>query len=228
MPQADVFESAAGEIKVTPVNHASLVLGFGDLTVYIDPVGSPDRYKDLPRPDLILLTHEHGDHFNPDTLAALLMPQTRIIGSRVVIEKLEGAQAEQAEILARGETVDFRGIEITAIPAENISPERLKYHPPGVGNGYVPRFGGKGVYVSGDTEDTAEMRALEDIDIAFLPMNQPYTMTGQQAADAARAFRPKVVYPFHYLGGAENEVFATELAGEPGIEVRMRDWYAEG
>lgn len=124
--------------------------------------------------------------------------------------------------------MDFLNIAITALPAENTTPEKLKFHPPGVGNGYVFRFGGKAIYVSGDTEDTAEMRALHNIDVAFLPMNQPYTMTGQQAADAVRAFRPKVVYPFHYQGGVENEVFATELAGEPGTEVRQRDWYAEG
>lgn len=227
MQQADILASSAGDITITPVHHASLVLGFDGLTVYLDPVGNPDRYADLPRPDLVLLTHEHGDHLSPETLAALVGPQTRLIGARVAIEKLDGALADKAEIISHGETVDIDGLGITAVPAENISPEKLKYHPPGVGNGYLLRFGGKTIYVSGDTEDTAEMRALTDIAVAFLPMNQPYTMTGQQAADAVRAFRPQVVYPFHYLGGAENEVFATELLGEPGIEVRQRDWYVE-
>ena len=227
MAKADILATSQGDIVITPVNHASLVLGFGHLTVYIDPVGSPDRYKDLPRPDLIVLTHEHGDHFDPATLAALAMPQTRFIGARIAVEKLEGPLAERASIIAHGETVDFQGVAITALPAENTSPDKLKFHPPGVGNGYVFRFGGKSVYVSGDTEDTAEMRALTGIDVAFLPMNLPYTMNGQQAADAVRAFRPKVVYPFHYQGGSEHEVFATELAGEPGIEVRQRDWYGQ-
>jgi len=227
MTKADILPTPAGDITITPINHASLVLGFAGLTVYLDPVGSPDRYKDQPRPDLILLTHEHGDHFYPPTLEAIAMPQTEIVGARSAIEKLEGPLAARARILARGETTDFRGFTVTATPAENVSPEKLKFHPPGVGNGYLLAFGGQTVYVAGDTEDTAEMRALEGVDVAFLPMNQPYTMSGQQAADAVRAFRPRIVYPFHYMGGAENEIFATELSGESGIEVRQRDWYAE-
>jgi L-ascorbate metabolism protein UlaG (beta-lactamase superfamily) len=225
MIKSDTLETAAGAITIQPVRHASLVLGFGTFTVYSDPVGGAALYDGLPRPDLVLLTHEHSDHFDVETLRAIMTPTTRIIGARVAIEQLPADLAARAEIIAHGQTRKVDGLTIAAIPAHNLTPERLKYHPKGNGNGYVLGFGGKSLYISGDTEDTEEMRSLTGIDVAFLPMNLPYTMTGQQAADAARAFRPRVVYPFHYINGEENQVFANELAGED-IEVRLRDWYA--
>jgi L-ascorbate metabolism protein UlaG (beta-lactamase superfamily) len=224
MIKSDRIETPAGAITIQPVRHASLVLRFGTFTVYSDPIGGAGLYDGLPRPDLVVLTHEHSDHFDAATLAGLVAPATRIIGARVAVERLEGDLATRAEVIVPGQTITVGGLAITALPAYNLTPERLKYHPKGNGNGYLLGFGGKQVYISGDTEDTEEMRSLTAIDVAFLPMNLPYTMTGQQAADAARAFRPAVVYPFHYKNGEENRVFANELAGED-IEVRLRDWY---
>jgi L-ascorbate metabolism protein UlaG (beta-lactamase superfamily) len=225
MIKSDSLETAAGAITIQPVRHASLVLGFGTFTVYSDPVGGAGLYDGLPRPDLVLLTHEHSDHFDVATLKGIATPATRIIGARTAIDQLPDDLAARAEIIAHGQRREIEGLAITAIPAHNLTPDRLKYHPKGNGNGYVLGFGGRRIYIAGDTEDTEEMRSLAGIDVAFLPMNLPYTMTGQQAADAARAFRPRVVYPFHYINGEENQVFANELAGED-IEVRLRDWYA--
>jgi L-ascorbate metabolism protein UlaG (beta-lactamase superfamily) len=224
MIKSDTFETPAGAITVQPVRHASLMLRLGNYTIYADPVWGAERYKDLPKPDLILLTHEHSDHLDAETLNGIVGPGTRIIGAKVAIDALEGDLAARAEVIAQGQTKEVNGIFITAIPAHNLTPDRLKYHPQGNGNGYILAFGGKRIYISGDTEDTEEMRGLTDIDIAFLPMNLPYTMTGQQAADAARAFHPRIVYPFHYINGEENKIFANELAGE-NIDVRLRDWY---
>jgi len=225
MIKSDSLETAAGAVTIQPVRHASLVLGFPAFTVYCDPAWGAALYDGLPPPDLVLLTHEHSDHLDKETLKAVATPTTRIIGARIAIEQLPDELAARGGIIAHGQTREGDGLTVTAIPAHNISPDRLKYHPKGNGNGYVLGFGGKRIYISGDTEDTEEMRSLAGIDVAFLPMNLPYTMTGQQAAGAARAFRPRVVYPFHYINGEENQVFANELAGED-IEVRLRDWYA--
>ncbi|HEY4202495.1 MAG TPA: MBL fold metallo-hydrolase [Devosiaceae bacterium] len=227
MIQSDTVKTPDGDIVIQPINHASLVLRFGTLTVYCDPVGNPDLYKALPRPDLILITHEHGDHLNAETLAALVAADTAIIGAKLALSQLQGDLAARSTVIAQGETQTFKGLRIEAIPAHNLAEERQKFHPKGVGNGYILSLGGKRLYVSGDTEDVPEMLALKDIDVAFLPMNLPYTMTGKQAADATRIFRPRIVYPFHYLDGGEEKVFAEALKGEVGIEVRQRDWYAK-
>ena len=227
MAAADILETSDGPVAIRPIYHASLVLAFRHQAIYLDPTGGAGRYRDLPRPDLVLLTHEHPDHLDIPTLEGVVSAETRILGAAVAVRELQGPLARKASTIAQGDHVTFNDVGITALPAHNLSPDRLKFHPRGVGNGYLLGFGDKTVYVSGDTEDIPEMRALAGVDVAFLPMNLPYTMTGPQAAGAVRAFRPKVVYPFHYLGGNENEVFAEALRGEAGIEVRLRDWYAE-
>lgn len=225
MVQSDTEPTASDDLVVQPVNHASLVLRFGPLTIYSDPVGPAARYADLPRADLIFLTHEHGDHCDPATIDLLLGETTRILGARSAIAMLGEGAIKQSELIVQGETVQAKGIAIEAIPAHNLSTEKLGFHPKGVGNGYVLTLGGKRIYIPGDTEDTEEMLALKNIDIAFLPMNK-YTMSGPQAASAAKTFKPRVVYPFHYLHGQENLAFAEAMRGFPGVEVRMRDWYA--
>jgi L-ascorbate metabolism protein UlaG (beta-lactamase superfamily) len=225
MIKSDTESTATDNLIIQPVNHASLVLRFGPLTIYSDPVGPAERYAELPRPDLILLTHEHDDHCDPANIDQLLWEDTRILGARVAIARLGEDAMKQSEVIAQGERVQAKGVTVEAIPAHNLSPDKLKFHPKGVGNGYILALGGKRIYISGDTEDTEDMLALEDIDVAFLPMNK-FTMTGPQAASAARTFKPGIVYPFHYLHGEEHLAFAEAMRHSEGIEVRLRDWYA--
>lgn len=226
MIASDSFATAAGDLVVQPLHHASLVLCCAGRTIHVDPVGPLARYAGLPPPGLILLTHEHADHCDPATIAQLLAPDTAIIGAATAAARLTGAAAQRAAVIGRGETRDWAGIGITAIAAHNTSPEKLGFHPEGIGNGYVLGIGDRRLYIPGDTEPTADMLALTGIDIAFLPMNS-YTMTGHQAAEAARQFRPAVVYPFHYnQAGDEHLAFAAAMRGVPGVEVRLRDWYA--
>lgn len=224
--QNEIVPTADGDLVITPIHHASLVLSHKGVTIYVDPVGGAQRYAGLHKPTLILLTHEHGDHFDIPTLTALADSHTPIIGAQVAIDKIEGDLAHRTTTIAQGQTITFEHIPIEAIPAHNLHPDRLNFHPKGVGNGYILTLADKRIYISGDTEDTPDMLALKNIDIAFLPMDGHYTMTGPQAASAAKTFQPKVVYPFHYGQGGQTEIFARELEGT-GIEVRQRNWYEQ-
>lgn len=220
----DRIPTEHGAFVVHPVNHATVVLQSRDTVIYVDPVGGGRRFEGLPRPDVILVTDIHGDHLNADTLSAVAQESTRIIAPKAVVEKLPDGLSKKAVTLANGEKRTVAGIEVEAIPMYNLTPERMRFHDKGRGNGYVVTLDGKRVYFSGDTEDIPEMRALKDIDVAFVCMNLPYTMDVEHAADAVRAFRPKVVYPYHFRGSDVNHF--KELA-EKGtdVEVRLRDWY---
>jgi len=217
----DIIESSAGPITLHPVNHASLLIGWGEQVLYVDPVGGAGRYAGLPAPTGILITHAHGDHFDPATLRDIAGDAPILTTEQVLAQLPEGLK-EKAGAVGNGETADFAGIRIDAVPAYNTTEERLQYHPKGVGNGYVLNIGDKRIYVAGDTEDVPEMRALANIDVVFLPMNLPYTMSVEQAADAIKAFRPGIVYPYHYQGSK-----VETLAGLVGdvAEIRLRDWY---
>lgn len=219
----DAVPTSAGDVMIHPVGHASLVLGFKDQVIYVDPVGGADRYKGLPMPTAILLTHAHPDHLDGPTLEALGAGKTGITGAKIVLDHLPEDLKAGVKVLANGETGTFAGVPIAAVAAYNLTPDRLKYHPKGEGNGYVLTFGDKRIYIAGDTEDTPEMRALTGIDVAFLPMNLPYTMTEEQAASAVKAFRPRIVYPYHYKG-SDPKMFAA-LVGDAAT-VRLVDWYA--
>jgi L-ascorbate metabolism protein UlaG (beta-lactamase superfamily) len=221
----DHISTNGDDLIIHPVNHASLVMTWGPHPIYVDPVGGAARYDGLPRPHMILITHAHGDHFNAETLTALATGSVRIFAPQAVADQLPDALKSQTTVMANGDKTDFMGVSIEAVPAYNTTPERLRYHPKGQGNGYVLTVGGKRIYISGDTEDTPEMRALQNIDVAFLCMNLPYTMTEEQAADAVKAFKPKIVYPYHYQG-SDPKKFAS-LVGDAS-EVRLRDWYAPG
>jgi L-ascorbate metabolism protein UlaG (beta-lactamase superfamily) len=204
-------------------------------TIYVDPVGGGKLFTDLPKPDLVLVTHIHADHFDPVTLEAIVPAggQPTIIAPATVAEKIPETLRGKTKVktLANGEKIEVAGIAIEAVPAYNIDPDKAKFHPKGRDNGYVLTMGGKKVYIAGDTEDTAEMRALKGIDVAFLPMNLPYTMTVQKAAEAIRQFKPKIVYPYHYRGGdgkkADLEELKKLVGQDSGVEIRIRDWYAE-
>jgi L-ascorbate metabolism protein UlaG (beta-lactamase superfamily) len=220
----DRIATGDGDLVVHPINHATLVLGWKGRVIYVDPVGGGKRFDGLPKPDLILVTDIHGDHLNNETLEAVAGEMTALVAPSAVAEKLPEKLRKQTTVLANGETKPVAGITLEAVPMYNLTVDRLKFHEKGRGNGYVVTLGGKRVYLSGDTEDIPEMRKLKDIDVAFVCMNLPYTMTVEQAADAVRAFKPKIVYPYHYRG-SDTEKFKKLVGEDSGVEVRLRDWY---
>ncbi|MEP7241517.1 MAG: MBL fold metallo-hydrolase [Devosia sp.] len=216
----DTLPTSAGALTIHPVMHATLVLGWGSHVLYFDPAKA--TFAGLPAPTGILITHAHGDHFDADNLAKIA-GTAPIVTTAEVVGTLPEALRAQASVLNNGDSGMIDGVPVMAVAAYNTTADRAQYHPKGVGNGYVLSFGDKKTYVSGDTEDTPEMRALTGIDVAFLCMNLPYTMDETQAADAVKAFRPKVVYPYHYRG-SDPQKFKT-LVGD-AAEVRLVDWYA--
>ncbi len=220
----DRIATSDGELIIHPINHATLVIGWKDKIICADPVGGGKRFDGLPKPDLILVTDIHGDHLSAETLEAVAESKTAIIAPSAVAEKLPEKLRRQTTVLANGETKSVAGIGVQAVPMYNLTADRLKFHNKGRGNGYVVALGGKRVYLSGDTEDTPEMRALKNIDVAFVCMNLPYTMTEEQAASAVREFKPKIVYPYHYRG-SDLEKFKKLVGDDSGVEVRLRDWY---
>ncbi|TYB80721.1 MBL fold metallo-hydrolase [Maritimibacter fusiformis] len=223
----DRFQTDGGEIVIHPVNHASFVMETPAGVIHVDPVGEASLYADLPAPGLILITHEHGDHYNADTLAALMAAGTHLITNPAVNGMLPAALAAGAETLANGEATDWNGVAIDAIPAYNTTEGRTNFHPQGRDNGYVLTIDGFRTYVSGDTEDIPEMRALEDIDLAFVCMNLPFTMDSAQAASAVKEFGPTYVYPYHYRGrdgGTQDPQAFAEMVGD-ATEVQFGAWY---
>ncbi|MCA0922287.1 MBL fold metallo-hydrolase [Pseudooceanicola nanhaiensis] len=222
---SDSYATDGGEVVIRPVSHASFVMETPSGVIYCDPVGEAAQYEDMPAPDLILITHEHGDHYNADTLAALVGASTQLVTNPAVYEKMPDGLKARATALANGEKAMVIGVDIDAVPAYNTTEERKQYHPEGRDNGYVLNIDGLTVYIAGDTEDTREMRALTDIDVAFVPMNLPYTMTEEQAASGVAAFAPKVVYPYHYRD-SDPEKFAQLLSDEGAeTEVVIGPWY---
>lgn len=234
LPHADKMRTADGELLIYPLNHATMALRLGDLVIYVDPVGGAARFKGLPEPSLILITDIHDDHLSAQTLNAVRTPQTIIVAPEAVRSKLEsgGIDSPSIRVLANGATASVLGVEIEAVPMYNLTPERLQFHPQGRGNGYVLNLDGTRVYISGDTEDIPEMRKLSNIDVAFVCMNLPFTMTVEQAASAVVEMKPKIVYPYHYRGPKQDgwqdpEKFASLVETQSkAIEVRVRDWYA--
>jgi len=223
-PSGDRIPTANGDLVIRPIDHATFVMGWNGKTIYVDPVGGGKRFESFARPDLILITDIHGDHLNNETLSAVVSDKTTIIAPSAVAEKLPENLRKQTTVLANGETKSLHEIKIEAVPMYNLTQDRLKFHNKGRGNGYVLTLGGKRVYISGDTEDIPEMRALKNIDVAFVCMNLPYTMDVNQAASAVREFRPRIVYPYHYRG-SDVEKFKSLVGNDRDVEVRLRDWY---
>ena len=242
-PSSDTIAAKGAPIEVTALIHASTMLQYGPITIYVDPI-SAASYK--VQADAILITHSHGDHLDLETIRKVLKPGGVLIGSRGTEEKLKQVEGADLRILGyyEGTTLDPRKMDmrvrgfmpqelkVRAIPAYNIVRKRddgQPYHPKYSFDGYVLTMGGKHLYFAGDTENTPEMRDLKGIDAAFLPVNLPYTMTPAEAAAAAKAFRPKVVYPYHFRAPFDKpsgnaEAFAEALKGS-GIQVKMLDWY---
>ncbi len=231
----DQIATDNGVLVIHPIHHATFVMQWNGKTIYVDPVGGAKPFADLPKPDLALVTHIHGDHFDAATLEGVVPAggQTVLVVPKTVAEKIPETLRGKTvvRILANGEKTETAGIAVEAVPAYNITAGKEKFHPKGRDNGYVLTMGGKRVYIAGDTEDTAEMRALKDIDIAFLPMNLPYTMSVPKAADAIREFKPKIVYPYHYRSADKTKADLEELkklvGKQSGVEIRNRDWYPE-
>ena len=215
----DIIPTSQGDLKIIFIGHATLMFEFAGKVIHVDPVSSEADYTELPKADLILVTHEHGDHFDPKAIGLLRKPATDI-----VLTQASADAAKLGAVLNNGQMAVRQGIKIEAVPAYNIVQMRSPgnpYHPKGRGNGYLLAFADKRVYVAGDTEITPEMRALHNIDIAFLPMNLPYTMTPEMVAEAARAFGPKILYPYHY-GNTDPQKLVRLLQDTPEIEVRVR------
>ncbi len=218
--QEDVLPTSSGDLTLTFIGHGTLMFRHGGKVIHVDPVGREADYSRLPHADLILITHEHGDHLDPEAIARITRE-----GTLVVVSPSCGDGVPGARVMANGDSATVAGYRIEAVPAYNIHHMRsqgVPFHPKGAGNGYVITFGDVRVYVAGDTENTPEMKALQHIDVAFLPMNLPYTMSPEMVADAARAFRPGILYPYHY-GDTDPEELVRILAAEEGIEVRVRE-----
>ena len=219
---ADEFKTSAGSLKITPIQHATMMIEAGGQVIQVDP--AQGKLGGLPKADLVLITDIHGDHMDDAMLRQVKKDSTMIIGPEAVAQELTG---EKVTVLKNGESKTAGKWTIQAIPMYNEKrgpgPGQL-YHDKGRGNGYIVTYGGLRIYIAGDTENIPEMRALKNIDVAFVPMNMPYTMTPEEAAEAVKAFKPKVVYPYHYQG-SDLKVFEVALKGS-GVEVRIRDWYA--
>jgi L-ascorbate metabolism protein UlaG (beta-lactamase superfamily) len=221
----------SGSVSVQPVLHGTVMLTWNGKTIYVDPFGGAKAFAGLAAPDLILITDIHGDHHNAETLGAIETSNAKIIVPQAVYDQLTDDLKPKAVVVGNGQTTNQIGIAITAIPMYNLPEDEESRHTKGRGNGYILNLGGKNFYFSGDTEDIPEMRNLKDIEVAFVCMNQPFTMDINQAADAVLAFKPRIVYPYHYRGqGGLADVAAfkeLEKKGDAKIDVRLRTWYPE-
>lgn len=239
----DTADEVLGDVSIYPISHASFVMTLGDITIFNDPVGNPSAYEAYGSPDLVLLSDVHGDHLNVETLTAVADERTVILAPSAVFNELPTPLQAQVVIIQNGDTIETAGLEIEAVPMYNLPASSDTYHVKGRGNGYIvqqmplevnesllpPRA--QRVYIAGDTADIPEMRSLENIDIAFVPMNLPYTMDVATAAEGVLAFAPSIVYPYHYRGsdGLSDVAEFKRLVNEdnPDIEVILLDWYPE-
>lgn len=219
IPAVDTIPTSGGDLRITFLGHASLLLEWNGVVIHIDPVSAEADYSRLPKADLILVTHGHFDHLDPEAIAPIRKPATEII-----LNPESHLQLPRLRALRNGETASLYGLGIEAVPAYNLTGMRspgIPYHPRGAGNGYVLTFADVRVYVAGDTENTPEMKSLKNIAAAFLPMMLPYTMSPEMIADAARSLRPKILYPYHTKERDAARLTAL-LSGIPEIDVRFR------
>lgn len=216
-------------LDIKPIEHATMVLEWNGVVIYVDPVGGASAFQGQKQPDLILITDIHGDHFNLKTLQELNTEKAKIMVPQAVADRIPEEFTPQLDVLNNGDKKERFEITVEAIPMYNLREEALKFHSKGRGNGYVLEMNGERIYISGDTEDIPEMRNLNDIDKAFVCMNLPYTMPVESAADAVLEFEPKEVYPYHYRGteGLSDVQQFKSLVNETnkGIEVTILNWY---
>lgn len=217
--EKDTISTSGGDLTITFIGHGTLMFNYGGKIIHADPYSKLADYSALPKADIILITHHHGDHLDPKAIEKIRTEKTA-----VMLTKAASEQIIDGTIMNNGDKTTIDGIQIEAVPAYNIQHKRDNgepFHPKGTCNGYVITFGDKKVYVAGDTENVPEMKSLKNIDVAFLPMNLPYTMTPEMTADAAKSFKPKIFYPYHFGDTDLNKL--TELMKDtPDIEVRVR------
>lgn len=225
----EVLKTNAGDLKIYPIHHASMVWEWNGLTLYIDPVGEPELYSSFAKPDMVFITHGHGDHFSKVTLDGIHAEGAPFIVPQEVADRLEAKYKTKLHILPNGDSMELHEILIACVPAYNYPVLATSRHLKGVGNGYVLELEGKRIYISGDTGNMPEMSAIKNIDAAFLCMNLPYTMDVNDAAKATLIVQPKVIYPYHFRGKngfSDLEKFKTLVAAQnTEIEVRILDWY---
>jgi len=217
--ETDVIPTSAGDLQITFLGHGSLMLAFNEKNIYVDPYSKVADYSKLPKADVILITHEHRDHLDLQALASVRTERTVVVLTETCATQVEGGI-----VMQNGDERMVNGMRVEAVPAYNVVHKRetgQPFHPRGGGNGYIMTFGDKRVYVAGDTENIPEMKRLQGIHCAFLPMNLPYTMTPEMVADAAQAFQPNILYPYHY-GNTDTSKLEDLLREEKGIEVRIR------
>ena len=214
--ETDTFAVGQKKLVIHFIGHGTLMLDYEGLVIHVDPVGRYADYSQLPKADIILVTHQHQDHLDKGAIAKILSDKTRIVLSRGSYDILGFGKA-----MANGDTLIIKGIKIITVPAYNTTKGRDKYHPKGRDNGYVLDIGSKRIYIAGDTENIPEMKQLKNIDIAFLPMNQPYTMTAKQLANAMKMIKPMIVYPYHY-GDSDLSALPKLLKDAKATELRIR------
>ena len=217
--EKDIIKTSGGDLEITFIGHGTLMFGFGGKIIHIDPVSQYADYAKLPKADLILITHEHKDHLDDKAIAPIRTDKTTVVLTETCAKQLTGGI-----VMKNGEVKTIEGLKIEALPAYNLVHTRspgTPYHPKGIGNSYIITFGDKRVYIGGDTENTPEIKALTGIDIAFLPMNLPYTMTPEMVADAVKAFKPKILYPYHF-GETDTSKLTALLKDAKEIDVRIR------
>lgn len=217
--EEDTIKTSAGDLKITFIGHGTLMFTFGGKTIHVDPMSREADYTKLPKADVILVTHEHSDHLDAAAIAAIREKETTVI-----LTAKCAATVPDGIAMKNGDVREVKGLRVEAVPAYNIVHQRspgVPFHPRGSGNGYVITFGDTRVYVAGDTENIPEMKELKNIAVAFLPMNLPYTMTPEMVAEAAKAFHPRILYPYH-TGETDAAKLVELLAGEKDIEVRIR------
>jgi len=216
--EVDRIPTSEGDLEITFLGHGSLLFTFGGRRIYVDPFSRVADYSTLPKADVVLITHDHRDHLDPDALAQIRTNETDV----VLTERC--AAAVPGIVMSEGDIGEVLGLTIEAIPAYNLVHTRENgepFHPRGIGVGYVITFGDLRFLVAGDTENTVELKAQHDIDVAFLPMNLPYTMTPEMVADVATAVRPRILYPYHF-GETDTSRLVELLAGLEEVEVRLR------
>ena len=217
--ETDTIKTSAGDLKITFLGHGSLYFTFAGKIIHVDPFSAVADYSTLPKADIVLLAHEHMDHLDLKALNPVRTDKTIVVLPEVCAKQVEGGL-----VMKNGDVKTVGGLKIEAVPAYNIVHKRdtgQPFHPKDVGNGYIIAFGDKKVYVGGDTENIPEMKAIKNIDVAFLPMNLPYTMTPEMVADAAKTLKPKILYPYHF-GETDTSKLVALLKDTPEIEVRIR------
>ncbi len=218
--ETDSFETSAGPLTITFIGHGSLMMEWNGSIIHVDPSSREADYSQLPDADLILITHHHGDHCDPRAVKEITKEDTRVILTALALDQLGSG-----DVLSIGDNTSFGPVNIEALPAYNLVHKRDNgefFHPKGCCNSYILEGGDMRIFIGGDTENTPEMKAMENIDIAFLPMNLPYTMTPEMVADAAAAFKPDILYPYHF-GSTDPAKLVELLKDMPEIEVRVRD-----